>query len=212
MHRSARTRLLLSGVVCLLVGLGTAFVGSPILAIVAAWIGIAATYSVLTWHGIRDLPPGEVCRHATRDEPGRRATHLALVLTSLFSLIGVGVLLTAGAGGGAVPVEALVGTASVAASWVLVHLVFTMRYAGLYYEDVSSEAVDFATDDPDYQDFAYLAYTLGMTYQVSDTTLRTKAMRRTALRHAMLSYLLGAVVIASTINVVVQLASSAGGG
>ncbi|QQS00501.1 MAG: DUF1345 domain-containing protein [Austwickia sp.] len=213
MQRSARLRLLLSCLIGALVGAATTVWGSLILAIIAGWIGIAGGYSALTWHAIRSMPAPEVRRHATADEPGRRVLHLALILTSVFSLVGVGVLLIAGSGrGGPVPVEALVGAAAVAASWVLVHVIFTLRYAALYYQDASSKPVDFSADDPDYQDFAYLAFTLGMTYQVSDTTLQTKAMRRTVLRHALLSYLLGAVVIASTINLVVQLASGAGNG
>jgi uncharacterized membrane protein len=67
--------------------------------------------------------------------------------------------------------------------------------------------VDFNDDEPPaYSDFTYLAFTLGMTYQVSDTSLRSRAMRRTALFHALLSYLLGAVIIAATINLLAGLA------
>jgi uncharacterized membrane protein len=69
--------------------------------------------------------------------------------------------------------------------------------------------VDFNDRDrsrlPDYHDFAYLAFTIGMTYQVSDTTLRTQDLRRTALRHALLSFVFGTAIIAVTINVVANL-------
>jgi uncharacterized membrane protein len=61
------------------------------------------------------------------------------------------------------------------------------------------------TVPPDYRDFAYVAFTIGMTYQVSDTAIVTKAMRRVALRHTLLSYLFGAVIGATVINVVVGL-------
>ena len=54
-------------------------------------------------------------------------------------------------------------------------------------------------------DFAYLAFTIGMTYQVSDTSIGSKVVRRTALRHAYMSYLFGTVVVAMTINVVAGL-------
>ena len=60
---------------------------------------------------------------------------------------------------------------------------------------------------PRYTDFAYLAMTLGMTFQVSDTDLQTPEIRATALRHALLSYLFGAVIVATTINLVGGLAS-----
>ena len=88
-----------------------------------------------------------------------------------------------------------------------------LRYAREYF-GTRPGGVDFNSDDdpdddsPDYGDFAYLAFTIGMTYQVSDTTFTNKLMRHTALRHALLSFVLGAIVIASTINLVSQLASS----
>jgi uncharacterized membrane protein len=89
----------------------------------------------------------------------------------------------------------------------LVHTLFALRYAHLYY--TSGGGIDFnAAVQPDYLDFCYLSFTMGMTYQVSDTSLTTPVMRRVALRQALLSYVLGAVVIAMTINLVVQLAST----
>ena len=91
-------------------------------------------------------------------------------------------------------------------SWGVVHTVFTLRYAALYYHGEDG-GVDFNEDDkPCYRDFAYLAFTIGMTYQVSDTDLTSKAVRHTALRHALLSYLLGTVIIAATINLAAGLA------
>jgi uncharacterized membrane protein len=71
--------------------------------------------------------------------------------------------------------------------------------------------VDFNEDEtPAYVDFAYLAFTIGMTYQASDTDLQSRIIRATALRQAMLSYLLGAVVLAITINLVVGLGNANG--
>ncbi|MBV8982235.1 MAG: DUF1345 domain-containing protein, partial [Acidimicrobiia bacterium] len=89
-------------------------------------------------------------------------------------------------------------------SWAVVHTVFTLRYASLYY--ANGGGIDFNEDDkPNYRDFAYLALTIGMTYQVSDTDLQTKPIRHTAIRHALLSYVFGAVVVAMVINVVASL-------
>ena len=77
---------------------------------------------------------------------------------------------------------------SVALAWASVHTVFTTRYARIYYTG-PDEGVDFNEDDPPrYSDFAYLAFTIGMTFQVSDTDLKTKEIRATALKHALLSY------------------------
>ena len=97
-----------------------------------------------------------------------------------------------------------VAVVSVVASWVAVHTVFTLRYAHLFY--LGDGGIDFHDDrKPDYGDFAYVAFTIGMTYQVSDSDLTAKPIRVTALRHALLSYLFGIAVVALTINVVATL-------
>ena len=97
------------------------------------------------------------------------------------------------------------GVLSVALSWVMVHTVFTLRYARTFY-GTPEGGVDFnEPDPPTYLDFAYLALTIGMTFQVSDTNLTSKPIRRIALTHAALSYLFGAVIVALVINVVASL-------
>jgi len=79
-----------------------------------------------------------------------------------------------------------------------------LRYAHLFYLD--GGGIDFHSEEfPHYRDFAYVAFTLGMTYQVSDTNLTSKRIRSTALRHALISYVFGIAVIAVTINVVAGL-------
>jgi uncharacterized membrane protein len=84
----------------------------------------------------------------------------------------------------------------------MVHTVFTLRYARLYYTPPAG-GIDFnEADPPGYVDFAYLAFTLGMTFQVSDTDLTAKPVRHLALRHALISYLFGAVILGLAINVV----------
>jgi uncharacterized membrane protein len=98
------------------------------------------------------------------------------------------------------------GVFTVVASWTLVHSVYAIRYAHLYYTPPIGD-IDFKTDEkPDYQDFAYVAFTVGMTFQVSDTDIRGRAMRRAVLRHALLAYLFGAVILASMVNIVAGLA------
>ena len=105
------------------------------------------------------------------------------------------------------PVEIALGVTSVAVSWLLVHTIFALKYARLYY---GSDEGGIEFEDrvrPPYSDFAYLALTIGMTFQVSDTDLQTAQFRRLALRHALLSYLFGAVILAASINLVAGLAS-----
>ena len=129
--------------------------------------------------------------HATREDPTRVATDVIVLAACVASLAGVGYLLVAGS---AKSVQAdaasAVGIGSVAAAWLVVHTLFTLRYARLYYLG-DDGGVGFNQPDyqPTYRDFAYLAFTIGMTYQVSDTELRTRAIRATAL--PLLSCLLG---------------------
>lgn len=90
-------------------------------------------------------------------------------------------------------------------SWAVVHTTFVLRYTRLYYTGQDG-GVDFNQPEPPaYLDFAYRAFTIGMTFQVSDTTIQAGAIRRTVLRHALLSYLFGTVIIATSINLVAGL-------
>ena len=98
-----------------------------------------------------------------------------------------------------------IGVISVALSWCSLHTVYMLRYARIYYTGEHA-GIDYHDDaKPAYLDFAYVAFTVGMTFQVSDTDLNSTAIRRTALRHALLSFLFGAVILGLMINVVASL-------
>jgi uncharacterized membrane protein len=80
-----------------------------------------------------------------------------------------------------------------------------LRYAVLYYSG-SIGGIDFNQKDPPrFADFAYLAFTLGMTYQVSDTNLQSAQIRAAALRHGLLSFVFGSMILATTVNLVAGL-------
>ena len=186
------------------VGVGLALHAGSV-APTAGWIAFALIFTVATWHVIRPMDQAQTAAHATREDPTAGASSVILTVASLASLGGVALLLT-GAHKGSTILEPALAVASVALSWLLVHTLYTLKYAALYYAG-SDGGVDFNQKTrPDYHDFAYLALTLGMTYQVSDTDLTSRDIRHTALRHALLSYLLGAVVLASTINLIAGLA------
>jgi uncharacterized membrane protein len=112
----------------------------------------------------------------------------------------------ANSGGGEKALLIGLGVVSVALSWACVHTVFTLRYARAYYGGKASGGINFNEEEPPaYLDFAYVAFTIGLTFQVSDTNLSSKPIRRIALRHALLSFLFGAVMIGLTINVLASL-------
>jgi uncharacterized membrane protein len=151
-------------------------------------------------------------RAATRQNPHRSTADLVLLLASVASLIAVvGVLAGAkSAPGAAKDWLAVLALVSVTASWFVVHTLFTLRYAELYYTGPDGGVSFNQKERPRYVEFAYLAFTVGMTFQVSDTDIQTGVMRVTVLRHSLLSYLFGAVVLASTVNLLGGLASGGG--
>jgi uncharacterized membrane protein len=173
------------------------------------WITTATVWLVWTWAVIRPLDPQATASHATREDPTQRMTHILVMSASIASLAGVAYLLIAGSGKGAEAIaSAVIGVGSVAAAWFAVHTLFTLRYARLYYLDPAGGIEFHQHEPPRYIDFAYVAFTIGMTYQVSDTDLRMPRIRATALRQAMVSYMLGAVILAIVVNLVAGLSHS----
>ncbi|MCW2654551.1 MAG: putative rane protein [Mycobacterium sp.] len=177
----------------------------------AGWVAAAGLWLAWTWVVVRPLDGQATASHATREDPTRRMAHLLVLAASIASLAGVGYLLIAGLGKGAEAVaSALIGVASVAAAWFAVHTVFTLRYARLFYLDPVGGIEFHQQVPPTYVDFAYVAFTIGMTYQVSDTDLKRPTIRATALGQALVSYMLGAVVLAIAVNLVAGLSHSGG--
>ncbi|WP_232547330.1 DUF1345 domain-containing protein [Propioniciclava soli] len=183
--------------------------GHALWAPLLGWIATSATFCVWTWLVVRAMDADAMAEHASAEDTGRAAGATILLVACLASVVGVGFLLLASTTDSTGRVlDSLLGVAAVVASWFVVHMLFTLRYARQHVDD-PEHGVDFEGDErPTYRDFAYTAYTIGMTYQVSDTGMKSTAIRRTVLRHALLSYFLGAVIIACTINLVVQLAAS----
>jgi len=180
------------------------------------WCAGAGTLLLLAWAVMLRSDSERTRSIATSEDETRLTTDLIVLASSVASLVAVAMILAKASksNGVAVPAMTALGVFSVVVAWALVHTVYALRYADLYYSDKSKSpgdpkisAIDFNEDDPpDYRDFAYLAFTIGMTYQVSDTDLKTKDIRRTALKHGLLSYLFGTAVIAVTINIVAGLA------
>ncbi|QLL08657.1 DUF1345 domain-containing protein [Mycobacterium vicinigordonae] len=177
------------------------------------WIAAAATYLVWTWIVVLPMDAAKTREHVEPEDPPRGWLTDAVILTaSVASLAGVEHLLAAGSKSGAEKdIAAAVGVVSIIAAWCVVHTVFSVRYADIYYSDANDgiTSIGFTgSDNPRFLDFFYLGFTIGMTYQVSDTSLQTGQLRRIALAQALLSYLFGAVILAVTINLVVALSNS----
>jgi uncharacterized membrane protein len=173
----------------------------------AGWDLAAAVYVAWTWATIWHRDPAATARLALREDPGRAVADALLLVASMASVLAVVLAIAAGrdAGPGERDLRAGLAVASVALSWTVVQTLFTLHYARLYYTHPVG-GIDFNQEAPPrYADFAYLAFTVGMTFQVSDTALASSALRAATLRQALLSYLLGAVILATTINLVAGL-------
>jgi uncharacterized membrane protein len=189
-------------------GVLVALPGSWQIGTLVGWDLAAAVYVAWTWATIWRLDPAATARLALREDPGRATADALVLVSSVASVLAVGLAITTESAVGGPGVRDLrvgLAVASVALSWSVVQTVFTFHYARLYYSHPAG-GIDFNQEAPPrYSDFAYLAFTVGMTFQVSDTDLQSAALRATALRQALLSYLLGAVILATTINLVAGL-------
>jgi uncharacterized membrane protein len=178
-------------------------------AVLCGWDAAAVVF--LVWVGATVVRAGTAATaaHARREDSSRTAADLMLLGASAASLGAVLLTLLKASGdhGGAKAALAGLALFSIVASWAVVHLVFTLKYARLYFTEAPG-GIDFhdgSTEHP-YLDFAYVAFTIGMTYQVSDSDLTARSVRSTALRQALLSFLFGTAIIATTINLIAGLA------
>jgi uncharacterized membrane protein len=204
---SAATRVMVSAVAGVCAGVLVAWPGSWQVGTLVGWDVAAGVYVAWTWATIWHRDPDATARLALREDPGRATADALLLVASVASVLAVGLAIAAGRARDPANQElrAALAVASVALSWSVVQTVFISHYARLYYGHPVG-GIDFNQEGPPrYSDFAYLAFTVGMTFQVSDTQLQTSALRATALRQALLSYLLGAVILATTINLVAGL-------
>jgi uncharacterized membrane protein len=194
----------------LVAALGLAAVTTWQLALLGGWDTFSLTILLAIRPIIIRAHSAETEHLATREDETQSTASLLVLGASLASLFAVAFVLSLAGRetGGLRTLLIAMATITVVLSWTLVNTVFTLRYAHLYFSS-SGDAVEFsATGDdegPDYRDFAYLAFTIGMTYQVSDTALRGRGIRRTVLVHALLSYIFGVVIVAAGINLIAGL-------
>lgn len=198
-------RLILAAGVGLAVGLASLLLPlDPAVRVLAGVCAGLLAYSLPLMVLFVRLDESETERHFAQVDPSRSEIELLVVLGALSGLVAVAVVMVRGR---TVP-EAALALLTVAAGWLAVHITYTLRYAKHYLAGEPG-CIDFqgSQGHPQLSDFAYLSFTLGMTYQVSDTDLKTPTVRRMVWGHTMLSYLFGTIVIASAISLLVSLAA-----
>jgi uncharacterized membrane protein len=180
------------------------------LALTGGWDTATLAFLLPAWSVIIRADSSRAPQLAAREDQTEGSARGLLVGASVASLVGAGYALHLADRESGAPRVLLIGVAvlTVVLSWTVINTVYTLRYADQNFRSKPG-GIAFGTEDgqqhPGYRDFAYVAFTIGMCYQVSDTTLRDPRIRRTVLAHALLSYLFGVVIVAGTVNLIAGL-------
>ncbi|MDQ6810040.1 MAG: DUF1345 domain-containing protein [Verrucomicrobiota bacterium] len=179
---------------------------------IATWDAFAFCVLALAWLTIVTTPPAKLRSRARDQDVSRTVIFVFVVLAACAGLFAVGFLFYANKG---TPrphftFHLLLTLFAVVASWCLVHTVFGLRYAHKFYGDDDDAETDRHAGGlefpgerlPDYMDFAYFSFVIGMTFQVSDVQITTREFRQLVLIHGMLAFAFNTVILALTINTV----------
>lgn len=204
LRRGAPARLALAAGVGVVLAVVVGLFSNVVLGVLSGIAAMATTFVVTGLLALWPMSAQHTHSHARREDFRPLVDELLVVGVALASLVGIAAMLVLRnsdsrtlAGG--------IGLGGVFAVWAMLHLMYSARYANLYYAEPIG-GIDFNSDDaPAYRDFLYFGYNLGMTYQVSDTNVSKSEIRATVLRHTLLSYVFGTVILAATINLVAGL-------
>ncbi len=179
--------------------------------IIIGWIVFALTLLGLIWVSFLTVHPRQLPQLASLQDSSRLVLFVLVIGAAVGSLGAILSLLTKVKG---LPQAQLshhlsISVVAVVCSWLLVHTLFALRYAHLYYTNAKEKQLDFPnTPEPDYVDFAYFSFIIGMTSQVSDVAITSGVMRRLALLQGVLSFAFNTIIIALTINIMATLLQS----
>ena len=172
------------------------------------WCVLAAITLVLAWLCIHRANPRETQTSVAEQDQSSAAMLVTIVVSASISLVAIAFLLSTSK---EQPFSArlahiLLSVTTIALSWLLMHARFGFHYAHCYYRKYAKKGDEPVfnfpgTHPPDYLDFMYFSYVLGMTSQVSDVTINTRAMRRLALLHGLIAFTFNLMIVAFFINV-----------
>lgn len=178
--------------------------------LMASWLCFAITHLFLSWYTIFSQHPLEVKKIASTQDSSRTWIFIFILLAAIASLCAVILLLQSSKtlNGVNLADHIILSLGSVVCAWCLVHTLFTFRYAHLFYNNAKScegsgKGLEFPNEKtPDYLDFAYFSFVLGMTFQVSDVEISSKRIRRLALLHSLISFIFNTAILALSINII----------
>jgi len=183
--------------------------------LVMVWMAFALTTVVLAWVVILTKDPYEVRRDARLQDASATFLFVLVIGAALASLLAVGLLLglAKGLSPQGLAEHIALSITAVIISWMLVHTVFTLRYAHSFFEDarkverhaITGGLIFPGKESPVYSDFAYFSFVIGMTCQVSDVQVATSKMRRLALMHGLISFAFNTAILAMFVNIIAGL-------
>jgi len=202
----ARPRLFISGLVGLVVmSMLPLWLRFPTRVLVAWDVGIAL-YLVLAFQLMARSPVGNIRRRAALEDEGQFGILVLTVASALASLGAIIVELgsTPTAGTARQPAQLVLATLTILLSWTFTHTIFALHYAHEYYSENHGHGGGLTFpggEEPDYWDFVYFSFVIGMTSQVSDVAIACKPIRRTVVAHGVISFIFNAALLALTVNI-----------
>ncbi len=183
------------------------------MSLMISWDAFVFSVISLIWLLFIAAKPWQVMRLAGKQDTSRRVIFIFIILAACASMFAVIILLepTAHMPHHQVVRHVLLAVASVGCSWILLHTIFALRYAHMFYANLHDDETGHACGSgllfpeesvPDYIDFAYFSFVVGMTFQVSDVEISSREIRRLTLVHSLLSFLFNTIIVALSINVI----------
>jgi uncharacterized membrane protein len=212
--QDARHRIAISFLAAIIVWLGLQGRVQPSTQSIITWDAFALSVLVLAWLTILTTPPEKLRARAQRQDLSHILIFIFVLVAACAGLFAVGFLFfnkAVATQRSHFFVHLLMSLVAVVCSWMLVHTVFGLRYAHTYYGDPDGPTgpkphaggLEFPGDrEPDYMDFAYFSFVIGMTFQVSDVVITSRDFRKLVLAHGMLSFGFNTVILALTLNTV----------
>lgn len=192
--------------------LGIVLVASPELhlahSLLLAFDVAAASFLLTTASMMMRSTTSSMRRRAQTQREGRWSVLVAGMTVSLATMGALGMELHSGKG--ASLLQVILAASTIVLSWGFFNTLFALHYAHAYYDNdilgTTPAGLEFpGTEAPDYWDFMYFAFVLGMTFQVSDVQISSRALRRLALLHGLIAFFFNVVIIALTVNVIAGL-------
>lgn len=210
---NAFQKLLLSFVAALIIYFLLTGPERGILRFLISWDSFCVSFLILNWITFFTTKPQQIRKESRTQDGGRVAVFIIALIATLSALLAVILLLVNRKEGyREISFSLIIGFGGMMLSWALVHTVFALRYAHIFYADHQSDkdkhagGLNFPDEGhPDFIDFAYFSFIIGMTFQVSDVAISSRKIRRLALLHSLMAFAFNTIIVALTINVIAGL-------